>query len=1037
MEDQFTYENFDLLVEAGPEGRYRARVLRSPAGESASVQFAAPFLPVELENFVLRMMRPRHGTRGPGRPESGPLKEFGGRLYGAVFQDELRDTLLASLRQTRAQGVGLRLRLRMTDTPELAELPWEFLYDPRLNRFLAQSRYTPLVRYMDLPYPPRPLGVEGPLRLLVMISSPTDYPALDVEQEWNALTGALAEQQAHGRVVVERLNANMGTLRKRLRRDAFHLFHFVGHGHYRSDWGDGVLVMEDRNGRPHEVTGEELGGLLNEYDTTRLVVLNACEGARSGVSDPFAGVAQSLIQQGLSAVVAMQFEITDDAAIIFANEFYGAIADGYPLEAALAEARGAIRDEGNLTEWGTPVMYSRAPDGRLFDLTAPGRISDAESWAQEEAVGKAASRALAPISKAKGRAARDGLPTIVPFLTAAGLEPPEAAAIRARWAAGGRTTQALIGVGAREPFVLDLAQGPHLLVAGTTGSGKSELLQTLVASLAVGNRPDALNFVLIDYKGGAAFRAFGPLPHTVGMLTDLDEFLVERALTSLHAELRRRKAVLSQAGKSDIYRYWDALPHMPGWDPLPRLVIVVDEFAAMAEKLPDQLRSLMAIAPQGRSLGMHLVLATQRPAGIVSNDMRSNINLRIALRVLSAEDSRDIIDTADAALIPAERSGRAYAWLGSGAPVAFQTANVGAIRVPARMAQTGWARPDAGAPTDLSVLVRAIAAAATAERLDHQRSPWQVPLPSIITMHDLGAASPVLGSGALRLPYGLIDQPEAQRLVPAVLDIARGGHLLVAGAPQSGRSTLLRTLGGALAAHISPDEVYLYVIDGGRALAALSALPHCGAVVTADEPDRVDRLLGRLASELTTRTRLLSVGEHGDLAEYRETQPPDDKTPFLLVFVDRYDALVTALEDIDGGRLIQQLQRLMRDGLAVGIRVVVTGDRPVLAGRLASLAENKIILRMADRADYAVAGLNSRTIPADMPNGRGFGIPSADLLQIAVLSEQAQGTTENHALRDLAARSAPPSRPPFRVDALPTAISTEQALALPATVTAP
>jgi hypothetical protein len=258
------------------------------------------------------------------------------------------------------------------------------LYDQRLNRFLAQSRRTPLVRYLDLPYPPHPLAVEGPLRLLVMISSPTGYPPLDVEQEWSLLTEALAEQQEEGRVIIERLAANMGMLRQRLRQEEFHVFHFVGHGLYRSDWGDGVLVMEDRDGRAREVTGEELGSLLNEYDPTRLAVLNACEGARTGASDPFAGVAQSLIQQGLPAVVAMQFAITDDAAIIFSRELYGAIADSYPLEAALAEARGAIRDEGNATEWGTPVLYSRAPDGHLFEVTRQAR-QQAQRQAREEA----------------------------------------------------------------------------------------------------------------------------------------------------------------------------------------------------------------------------------------------------------------------------------------------------------------------------------------------------------------------------------------------------------------------------------------------------------------------------------------------------------------------------------------------------------------------------------------------------------------------------------------------------------------------------
>jgi hypothetical protein len=386
MEGQFTYQDFDLLIEPGAPGYYRARVLRSPAGESAQVEFTLPFSPVELENFVLKLGRPPRSTRGPGRPESAPLKDFGGKLYGAVFQGELRDTLMRSLTMTSGPRTGLRLRLRLGDAPELAELPWEFLYDGRLNRFLAQSRRTPVMRYLDLPDPPHPLAVDGPLRLLVMISSPTGYPPLDVEQEWSLLTDALAAAKEEGQVIVERLPASMSTLRRQLRRQAFHMFHFVGHGYYRPDWADGVLIMEDPNGRPQEVTGEELGSLLNEYDQTRLAVLNACEGARTDASGPFAGVAQSLIQQGLPAVVAMQFEITDDAAIIFAQELYGAIADGYPLEAALAEARGAIRDAGNPAEWGTPVWYSRAPDGHLFHLTTPGRSSNAAHRAPNEGV---------------------------------------------------------------------------------------------------------------------------------------------------------------------------------------------------------------------------------------------------------------------------------------------------------------------------------------------------------------------------------------------------------------------------------------------------------------------------------------------------------------------------------------------------------------------------------------------------------------------------------------------------------------------------
>jgi DNA segregation ATPase FtsK/SpoIIIE, S-DNA-T family len=669
----------------------------------------------------------------------------------------------------------------------------------------------------------------------------------------------------------------------------------------------------------------------------------------------------------------------------------------------------------------------------------------------------AAARALAPIQEAGGRGSRESLPSSLRFLDAAGLDPPDPRQIRARWAQGGRTTRALLGARAEGPFVLDLAQGPHLLVAGTTGSGKSELLQTLVASLAVANRPDAMNFVLVDYKGGAAFSAFEALPHAVGTLTDLDEFLVDRALTSLRAELQRRKVVLGRAGKPNIAEYWNALPATGDADPLPRLVIVVDEFAVMAEKLPDQLRSLVDIGAQGRSLGIHLVLATQRPAGVVSADLRANISLRIALRVASADDSRDVIETLDAARIPAEgAAGRGYAWLGGGRPVAFQGARIGGPRpgeqvsqqpvqvTPLRWADLGYPRPKPGQappdphdPTDLSVLVMAVRAAAEQERIGRQHSPWQPPLPELIELTQLAHALPAPplapGAEALPLTFGLADNPRRQQQIPAAFDVARGGHLLIAGAPQSGRTTLLRTLAGSLAAQVSAEDVHLYVIDGGGALAALSALPHCGAVVTLAEPDRIDRLLTRLSAELSQRTRLLSASGFSDLAEYRASDHPGQKPPYLLVLVDRYDAFVAALEHVDGGRLAGQLQRLLRDGLAAGIRVVATGDRSLLTGRMASQAEDKIVLRMADPADYALAGLNPKSVPRSMPNGRGLRLPGGDLLQVALLAREPGGTAQNRALREQAARCAPVRGRPIRVDSLPEVVTYEEGRRLPAT----
>jgi WD40 repeat protein len=365
-----SYLDFDVLLERGDQGAYRARVVNAPAGQAGPVAFAVPFTPLDLEIFVLRIGRPRRVVRALDAPETAAIKAFGGRLYRALFHDELEVNLLRSLSEATAKGAGLRIRLRLSDTPELAELPWEFLYDQTRNRFLGLSDRTPLVRFLEVPDPPRPLPVRPPLQILGMIASPSDYPRLDVEQEWTKLRAALAPLEQDGQVNITRLeSASLAALRQRLRRADCHVLHFVGHGGFDPHTQDGVLVLEDQTGRGRLISGQDLGVLLHDHNPLRLVVLNACEGARADPSDPFAGTAQSLIQQGIPTVVAMQFEITDPAAISLASELYAAVADGYPLDAALAEARKAIWADGNQIEWATPVLHLRAPDGRIFDLT--------------------------------------------------------------------------------------------------------------------------------------------------------------------------------------------------------------------------------------------------------------------------------------------------------------------------------------------------------------------------------------------------------------------------------------------------------------------------------------------------------------------------------------------------------------------------------------------------------------------------------------------------------------------------------------------
>ena len=370
------YLDFDLMIQKHGE-HYRVQVLESPSGE-ASATFKLPFEKLEREHFILEVKNyllraSRNNQREVRRlaaPEMSSVKSFGTSLFEAVFQNDVKNCLHNSI-DMAGQDAKLRIRLRLTDVPELADIPWEFLYNSSRNNFLALSEETALVRQLDQPTPIRPLTVPPPLQVLVMISSPEDYQELDVQGEWDKLNSALKDLIQHGLVSLERLDKpTLPVLRRHLshNRNKYHIFHFIGHGGFDKQAGDGALALEDDRKKARLVDGQELGTILYDYRSLRLVILNACEGAHASRKDPFAGIAQRLIQKQIPAVVAMQFEISDEAAKIFAYDFYGAIADGLPLEAALAEARKAIYAEGNAVEWGTPVLYLRAPDGLIFKI---------------------------------------------------------------------------------------------------------------------------------------------------------------------------------------------------------------------------------------------------------------------------------------------------------------------------------------------------------------------------------------------------------------------------------------------------------------------------------------------------------------------------------------------------------------------------------------------------------------------------------------------------------------------------------------------
>ncbi|MCX5284893.1 FtsK/SpoIIIE domain-containing protein [Streptomyces sp. NBC_00198] len=662
-------------------------------------------------------------------------------------------------------------------------------------------------------------------------------------------------------------------------------------------------------------------------------------------------------------------------------------------------------------------------------------------------------RALSPLRDISGETEDSALPGASRLLDVLQLEPPTSDAITARWRMGGQSTTAVIGESYDGPFGIDMRRdGPHGLIAGTTGSGKSELLQTIVASLAVANTPENMTFVLVDYKGGSAFKDCVKLPHTVGMVTDLDAHLVERALESLGAELKRREHILAAADAKDIEDYQDLVRRDPSHASVPRLLIVIDEFASMVRDLPDFVTGLVNIAQRGRSLGIHLLLATQRPSGVVSPEIRANTNLRIALRVTDGGESSDVIDSPEAGHISKSTPGRAYVRLGHASLVPFQSGRVGGRRPgaadPAALAP--WAGPldwaDLGRAalvkpkaeqreeeeiTDLKVLVDAVRDANRVLGIPQQHSPWLPALSETLLLDEVPAPAFAGGPGKLApAAYGVEDLPADQARRPVVVDFASFGHLLIGGAPRSGRSQILRTIAGSLARTHSAADVHLYGIDcGNGALNALTRLPHCGAVVGRNQTERVVRLIARLKGELTRRQDLLADAGFADIGEQRAAVPEGERLPHIVVLLDRWEGWLPTLGEYDHGDLTDQLTAMMREGASVGLHMVMTGDRQILSTRIGSLTEDKYGLRLADRSDFSLIGINARKIPEEIPPGRGYRNEHGTETQFALLTEDATGQGQAAALSAIgeaaAARDAelPRDRRPFRVDVLPTRIT--------------
>lgn len=637
-----------------------------------------------------------------------------------------------------------------------------------------------------------------------------------------------------------------------------------------------------------------------------------------------------------------------------------------------------------------------------------------------------AARALAGHTTGGAEGESSGLPDQVDLGSIVPV-PIDSATLERTWRANPRTTSFLLGMGPTGEIWLDLARdGPHALVAGTTGSGKSELLRTLVTSLALGNRPDELVMVLVDYKGGSAFAEASALPHVVGLITDLDPHLADRALTSLTAELKRRERILAEAGAPDLPAY----QALGSEQRLARLVLVIDEFRALAEELPDFLDGLVRIAALGRSLGVHLVLATQRPGGVVSADVRANVNLRIALRVRDGSDSYDVIDSPAAADLPEGIPGRALIRTGASparlvqvasASSAHRAGGVGAgLRLSVMCVSDVWA-PDlhenAGQSGSQSVSqsVSQVVSQVGSQVTDQETtlscaagatvratqligavpppSPWLPGLPALVTLGELSSGHD--DGTQIEVPLMLTDLPAQQRQPVHCWRPLTDGHLGVAGATRSGRSTVARTVLAALLARDSADT-HVYAFDLAGALGPLDQSVQVGAVLGARDVVRGRRVIDHLGTLVAHRQQALAA--HGLTSLQEQHSTGDDPWPLVLLVIDGWPRFAELYGETDRGRPLEQILQVLREGQAVGVVAVVTGDRSLLVGRIAPLLPEMWALRLSDNSDLLMAGLTRSQVPATMPPGRAVRLRDGVVGQVAVVGADADGAAQVAAL---------------------------------------
>lgn len=597
------------------------------------------------------------------------------------------------------------------------------------------------------------------------------------------------------------------------------------------------------------------------------------------------------------------------------------------------------------------------------------------------------------------------------------------------------TLKAFVGQGSPDAMTLDLrTQGPHALVGGTTGSGKSEFLQAWVLGMAAEYSPDRVTFLFVDYKGGSAFADCVALPHCVGLVTDLSPHLVRRALTSLRAELHHREHLFNRKKAKDLLE----LEKRRDPDTPPALVLVIDEFAALAGEVPEFVDGVVDIAQRGRSLGIHLIMATQRPAGVIKDNLRANTNLRVALRMADESDSKDVVGDPIAGTFDPSIPGRGIAKTGPGRLVPFQSAYAGGwtgdavTKAEVRVAELRFgalvlweadSEPESDShdedlgPNDQKLMVRNFINATELARIPAPRRPWLDDLSVTVDINDL----PIQSDSQIVL--GKADIPERQLQDALYFTPDRDGSMLIYGTSGSGKSTALRSIAAAAGMRPELGDVEVYGLDfGSGSLRSLDVLPHVGSVITGDDSERVQRLLRTLGDLLDQRGKKFSEANAASLSEYRDIT--GIKEPRIILMLDGFGQF-KAEWDATTARLpfYNVFMRILGEGRPLGVHAIATADRSgTVPTAVSANVSKRIVLRLADESAYQTLGVPKDVLDEHSPVGRA--IVDGFETQLAVLGGTSNVAEQSKALESLAARlRSAGARDVPEIGALPTQLA--------------